>query len=231
MKLIVTVIIICAATALLLTSALFLPKIHLTLHNNAFINSIAKYQILVLATALFVLLLTIWIQPQSSSLLRLGDNSAIAGRVVWMGISGKNSWKKDALPILISISTATAIFMYLAVNKANSLSNFNWSFVPVIIIFAATNAFSEEIIFRFGINGMLTDQYSKSTILVTSAVLFGLAHYSGSPGGPVGIIMAGILGYLLSQIVYETRGLGLAWFIHFVQDVIIYTALMMINVR
>jgi hypothetical protein len=43
--------------------------------------------------------------------------------------------------------------------------------------------------------------------------------------------MAGILGYLLSQIVYETRGLGLAWFIHFVQDVIIYTALMMINVR
>jgi membrane protease YdiL (CAAX protease family) len=78
---------------------------------------------------------------------------------------------------------------------------------------------------------MLTDQYSKSTILVTSAVLFGLAHYSGSPGGPVGIIMAGILGYLLSQIVYETRGLGLAWFIHFVQDVIIYTALMMINVR
>jgi uncharacterized protein len=164
MKLIVTVILICAATALLLTSALFLPKIHLTLQSNSFINSIASYQLFALTTALFIMLLTIWINPQSRSLIRLGDNSVLAGRVVWMGISGKNSWKKDALPILISISTATAIFMYLAVNKANSLSHFNWSFVPVILLFSATNAFSEEIIFRFGINGMLTGLYSQSTI-------------------------------------------------------------------
>lgn len=43
--------------------------------------------------------------------------------------------------------------------------------------------------------------------------------------------MAGVLGYVLCKATLETTGLGIAWVIHFVQDVIIFTALFMMNVK
>ncbi|TAE80973.1 MAG: CPBP family intramembrane metalloprotease, partial [Bacteroidetes bacterium] len=73
------------------------------------------------------------------------------------------------------------------------------------------------------------DITSKTTVLLLSAILFGLPHYAGFPNGPIGVVMAGVLGYILSKATYETQGIGIAWVIHFLQDVIIFTALFMMN--
>jgi hypothetical protein len=64
-----------------------------------------------------------------------------------------------------------------------------------------------------------------------SAVLFGLAHIAGMPSGIGGMILAGILGWLLAKSVLETHGLFWAWFIHFLQDVVIIGGLMMVALQ
>ncbi|HHX23791.1 MAG TPA: CPBP family intramembrane metalloprotease [Thermoanaerobacterales bacterium] len=69
------------------------------------------------------------------------------------------------------------------------------------------------------------------TILIISAILFGLPHYFGFPNGFMGVLMSGVLGYILCKATIETKGLSIAWAIHFVQDIIIFTALLMMNVK
>ena len=45
--------------------------------------------------------------------------------------------------------------------------------------------------------------------------------------GIVGALMAGLLGWLLAKSVLETSGIFWAWLIHFLQDVVIYSAFIM----
>jgi len=68
-------------------------------------------------------------------------------------------------------------------------------------------------------------------VLLASAVLFGLPHYFHWPSGFLRIIMASVLSYILAKATTETKGLSIAWVIHFVQDLIIFTALLMMNVK
>ncbi|MDZ7899137.1 MAG: CPBP family intramembrane glutamic endopeptidase [Arcicella sp.] len=73
--------------------------------------------------------------------------------------------------------------------------------------------------------------FQKLWVLLISAILFGLPHYQGYPNGAAGVIMAGVMGYVLSKATYETSGIGIAWAIHFVTDLIIFTALLMMNIK
>jgi hypothetical protein len=54
-------------------------------------------------------------------------------------------------------------------------------------------------------------------------VVFGTVHYFGIPGGPTGALMAGFLAWLATRSILDTRGIGWAWLLHFVQDVLIFT--------
>lgn len=229
MKTIYTTLFVIACTIVMLLANQFLQNIEINLHNNAFTNGIFKYQIFLLLLALITLFITIKITPESKKLLRIGNLKNIATKETWLGINGKTSWKSNAIQLLFIISIATGIFMFLATQQNNSLANFEWWYIPFILLFSLTNSFSEEIIFRFTVNGNLTNNSSKRTILILSAFLFGLPHYFGFPSGIIGVIMAGVLGYVLSKATYETKGLAIAWTIHFVQDIIIFTALFMMN--
>ncbi len=120
--------------------------------------------------------------------------------------------------------------MFLAVQYTDSLNNFRWWFIPFILFFSFSNAMVEELIFRFGIIGGLFNHYPKWTILVLSAILFGLPHYWGFPSGIGGVVVSGLLCYILGKASFETKGLFAAWSIHFVQDIIIFSALMMMQV-
>lgn len=61
---------------------------------------------------------------------------------------------------------------------------------------------------------------------MVSALLFGIPHYLGTPGQLIGVLAAGFLGWFLAKSVLETKGLGWAWFVHFLQDVIIFVAVL-----
>ena len=62
-------------------------------------------------------------------------------------------------------------------------------------------------------------------VYLASGALFGAVHSWGVPGGLAGVVAAGFLGWLLTKSIGETGGLGWAWFRHFLQDVVILSAL------
>ncbi len=231
MKTLLTICIVLAATVILLSANKFLPNIGVRLHQNEYFNGILKYQFFAVLIAAVAILITLKWTPQSRELLGLGNINTLASKEMWLGINGRTSWKTNALQLAVFISLATGVFMYMAVKQTNSLTNFKLSFIPVILLMSLTNSFAEEAIYRFAINGNLMPHTLKWIILVASAILFGLPHYMGYPNGVVGVLMAATLGYILSKATYETQGIGIAWSIHFVQDVIIFTALSMINIK
>jgi len=73
---------------------------------------------------------------------------------------------------------------------------------------------------------VLKDTVKDRTIPFVSAILFGSVHYWGSPGGILGVLVAGFLGWFLTKSILETKGIFWAWWIHFLQDVIIITAIL-----
>jgi len=56
-----------------------------------------------------------------------------------------------------------------------------------------------------------------------SALVFGTAHYYGIPGSPVGSLMAGFLAWLGTRSIQDSRGIGWAWPLHLLQDVLIFS--------
>lgn len=229
MKMFYTLLIVGIATVLLVTAATFANHISLQIHPDNFVNGLAKYQTFALLVGILTTTVVLILNPESKQFLNIGQLNTIAEKEKWLGINGKSSWTVNGLQLLFFISFATGIFMFLAVKYTNSLDNFQWGFIPLVLLFSLTNALTEELIFRFGIVGGLFNHYPKLTILVVSAILFGLPHYWGNPGGVIGVGMSGVLGYILCKATIETKGLSIALTIHFVQDIIIFTALFMMN--
>lgn len=231
MRITYTILIVGLATAALLTAGKVLPLITFTFHPNHFIDGLIKFQAFALTLSLITLIAVSKLFPQSKELLVIGELGKMAVKERWLGINGKTTWTKNAFQLLFFISTGTAVFMFLGVKYTNSLGHFNWWFVPFVLLFSLTNSFAEEIIFRYTVVGILNNHHPKIFVQIISAVLFGLPHYFGNPSGIIGVIMAGVLGYVLCKVTIETKGITIAWVIHFVQDVIIFTALMMINIK
>jgi hypothetical protein len=94
--------------------------------------------------------------------------------------------------------------------------------LPFVLIFAASNAFGEEMLYRAPWLAALETPVGPEQTLLITATNFGIAHYYGVPYGVLGCLMAFIPGWLNGKAMLETRGFFWAWFIHFWMDVVIY---------
>lgn len=97
--------------------------------------------------------------------------------------------------------------------------------LPFVLIAAVLNAFNEEMTYKASFLSVLENVVGKYQALWLMAVYFGIGHFYGIPYGVIGVIMAGFLGWFLGKSMLETRGVGWAWLIHFVQDVLIFAFL------
>lgn len=231
MKLFLTLFVVLMLTGFMVFSGHLLSGMGIRLYPDGFINQIMLYQMCLLLISVSVVVVMLKWVPDSRIFFKWGAVHAPATRLFVLGISGNKTWAREVLPLILIISTATSVFMFGGVHTTNSWQYFHWSFIPLALMFSVINAFGEEIVFRFIIIGSLSETYSKGLILLISAAMFGVPHYYGSPGGIIGVLMSVFLGYVLARISMETKGIGLAWFIHFVQDVIIFIALFMMKVR
>lgn len=59
------------------------------------------------------------------------------------------------------------------------------------------------MITRLGVVISLKDIISDKKIPIVSAAIFGIVHYWGTPGGIVGILFAGFLGWFLTKSIIE----------------------------
>ena len=94
--------------------------------------------------------------------------------------------------------------------------------LPFVFLFAASNAFGEEMLYRAPWLGALENPVGPAQALLMTAVYFGIEHFYGVPYGILGVILAFIPGWLIGKSMLETRGFFWAWFIHFWMDVVIF---------
>ena len=125
------------------------------------------------------------------------------------------------------ISLVTTVVIYFQIFKTSDATALDiLHTLPFGILFALSNSFVEESITRLGIVVVCKDMLPDKVIAWLSGVVFGSIHYFGNPGGLTGMVVAGFLGWLLCKSILETKGIFWAWFIHFLQDVIIFSALL-----
>lgn len=138
---------------------------------------------------------------------------------------GRN-WVHEGRDFALVISVVTAVIIYLQVIHGRELNyDLFWKILPFSLLFSITNSFVEESITRLGVIVALKGVLSDDCIPFISAGIFGGVHYWGSPGGLAGVLAAGFLGWLLTKSILETKGIFWALVIHFLQDLIILTAM------
>jgi len=155
--------------------------------------------------------------------LTKGYVSAPAENIPWLGIKGRTSWSRVGPIIAVSAFVPVLAVLWLSNPPSSALLVKAVPYLPVTILFAAMNGFSEEMSFRAPVLNALQDRVSRQHALMLTAVYFGLAHYGGGvSSGIIWVVFAGFLGWLMGRSMLETKGAFWAWFIHFVEDVPIY---------
>jgi membrane protease YdiL (CAAX protease family) len=219
----VPILLVIFYTAMMLTASSMIKRASIfNVSENNYINFQFNYQIILLVITALALLLT-YLQNKENFMhyFSFGNVASPAEALKWMGIKSKDSWMQTGISLSIVISLVTGIFMYLQVKQIEV----NWTLLSSglvwIILFSLSNSFAEEMIFRMGIVSPLKGLLNPMVIYTISAILFGLPHFAGMPNGIIGATMAGVLGFVLAKSLYETNGFFWAWWIHFLQDVLI----------
>ncbi len=133
------------------------------------------------------------------------------------------SWGGLGLILGLCIAPLTFLFFGIGNLPSSSLLLKALPYFPAALLFAATNAFAEEMQFRASLLGDLQRVVGPDQAMWVTATFFGLAHYfGGSPAGIPGVLIAGLLGALFAKCMLGSKGLAVPWFIHFCQNAVIY---------
>lgn len=196
------------------------------LNNPSFnVFMLADQSLRLLVTLIIIAALFILKKTRSAFFLVKGDTNAPAEPVNWMGIKPGERWKQVGRNFSVILSLGTLTFLILAGRPPLDLALRALPFLPAILIAAALNAFNEEMTYKASFLSVLEDVVGRRHALWLMAAYFGIGHFYGIPYGVIGVLMAGFLGWFLGKSMLETRGLGWAWFIHFWQDVLIFSFL------
>lgn len=232
MEITLALFIVLGATVVILNLGRFSERSPFSVSDLGYINTQLKYQSLLLGVAILVLLAVYFVNETNfSAFLVPGNIAAPARGVAWLGIEEGESWLGLGTSLSFFITLATSTFVYLQFRKSGGDIKRFVPYLPWVLLFSLTNSFSEEVVYRLGIIVPAYGTIDTSYILLISAAAFGAPHFRGMPNGIVGALMAGLLGWLLAKSVIETNGIFWAWFIHFLQDIVIFSAFVMAAVN
>lgn len=159
--------------------------------------------------------------------LRVGDLSAPSRPALLLGFRKPIPWTLFGPVLLLLFGIALPIFLYFTVHPNFAARGRLVQFLPWILAAAAFNAANEEFQFRSVLLAHLGSIVGAGEAVLLTATLFGLGHFYGQPSGPVGVLMAGFAGWIWGKSMVETGGFAWAFFIHMVQDVVIFCFLVL----
>ena len=174
-----------------------------------------------------VVIAALWMvkRRRSGFFLVRGQLDAPIEPVRWLAIRQGESWRTFGWIFAFCAAAAVAVPTLMNLHLSADLLARVVPALPAVLLFAAINAFSEEICFRAVLLATLPHVIGRRQALLINAVFFGLAHYLyGTPSGLVGFLMTALLAWILGKSMLETRGLFWAWFIHFLPDVVIFAS-------
>jgi hypothetical protein len=153
----------------------------------------------------------------------MGDIAAPAEPIRWLGIKQGDRWSKVGSWLTFFISLGTLAFLVIAGRPPLDIVIRALPFLPAVLLAAALNSITEEINYKASFLSVLESPVGPRQAVYMVAVYFGIAHFYGVPYGVVGVVLAAFMGWILARSMQETRGLFWAWFIHFWQDVWIFS--------
>ncbi len=189
-----------------------------------FIQTMLGIQLRRFSIALLMVVIMLLLKKRREAFFLVkGQVDAPVEPVRWLGIKDGVTWTKFGMIMTLVISLPFLGFLVFAGKPSLATLAQIWPFLPAVLLFSAMNAFSEEMSYRAApIATLLNPVGGQQALLLTSAY-FGLAHFYGVPYHIIGVIMTGVLGWLLGKSMLETKGFFWAWFIHFIQDVMIFS--------
>ena len=196
------------------------------LNNPSFnVYMLAEQSLNLIVTLLMIAALFLMRKKRSDFYLVRGDLAAPVEPVRWLGVKQGERWKKFGIILTLCISLGTLAFLVIAGRPPLSIVTRVLPFLPAILLAAALNAFNEEVTYKASFLSVLESPVGPRQALYMVALYFGIGHFYGVPYGVVGVILATFLGWILAKSMQETHGLFWAWFIHFWQDVWIFSFL------
>lgn len=204
-----------------------------TFDMNSFIGNFgANILLKVIGTIPVVVVLMILYKSPKAVYLVKGNLSIKSDEIKWLGIKKDEiSWGKLSIISAVLISFGTLLLVVFTVTGSSTSFNFNnlIKYFPVALIFAVFNSLCEGIVYRSAILGSLRNTLPKNLAIYIAAMIFGIGHYYGAPSGIVGVAMSGLLGWYMLRSMYETEGFLSSWIIHFMQDLVIFSTILLLS--
>lgn len=197
------------------------PLFNFQLFESAFLNGQLNHQLsgLVMA-AVSLIVLYLFADKIRLSYLNL-DRSGVIETTPFLGIKEEGKWEEDGWSYGLIMIAIMGVNSFVSVLRIG----FNFTLINSVmaLVFALTNSFTEEIIFRLTYVTMgANETTSKNYGLVMGTVVFGVVHFWGvMPNGIIGVVISSLLGYFLTKSIQETKGFYWALMIHFLLDVVI----------
>lgn len=162
--------------------------------------------------------------------LQKGQPKSLSPALPYIGWKKSESWGTLGRNLAIIITVITGVVLLLGADLSELKLKWQYLVTSIIValFLAIANSFSEEVSYRNALLNPLVDIVGRNQAKFITAVLFGLAHYQGVPSGLLGVILSSILGFLLAKSMLDTKGMYWAWMIHFLQDILIFTYLMLV---
>ena len=125
--------------------------------------------------------------------------------------------------VLVALAMGLMMVVYLQTTTAEARGAAgDVRYLPLALLLAAMNSFAEEMLYRGALLGPLLRQVTGNQAILMTAVLFGIAHYHGTPSGFPGMALTFIAGWVFGLAMVETRSILLPWFLHFVPAAVIF---------
>jgi hypothetical protein len=143
--------------------------------------------------------------------------------VKWLGFPKPDPWLSFGGQYGLYLALGTGVALWLTSGMPLSQLRGVVPVLPAILGMATLNAFNEEFVYRAAPLTTLETTIGRRHVWGLSAAFFGIAHYWGVPHGLVGVALSTFMGWMLAKAMLETRGFFWSWWIHFLQDVVIFT--------
>jgi membrane protease YdiL (CAAX protease family) len=131
-------------------------------------------------------------------------------------------------PVLAAVAAAVlSLQLWFTVRPDPAMLSRAVAALPLALAFSAVNALTEEVSFRCVLLARGIPVLGRRQAFLLTSALFGLAHWSGHPSGPTGVLLAGTIGWVWAKGIVETRGLGWTWLFHVAMDVVIFSAIVL----
>jgi len=159
--------------------------------------------------------------------LDFGDLYAPALPMPVVGVEQPSNWRSLGLRLGLYAFLAMLIIMGLLFGSNLNLSILAAALpaLPMVLLLAAMNSFSEELTYRAALLAPIHRILGAGQAILLAATFFGIGHFYGVPSGIVGVMATTFFGWILGRSMLETRGIFWPWFIHFWADVVVFSFL------